>query len=149
MLTQLWSRFDAKARQCGLQLEMEIPVNVRYLNCDPNALSRVVQCLIDNAIKFSHRGKVLVRLIVNDDREPISVVVIDQGIGIEGIYFDKIFEPFFQIDQEITRKYEGLGLGLTSARRLCNGLGYSLEIDSQLNYGSKFTVHLASPRSLW
>lgn len=140
LLQDIRARVEHKVVERGLVLDVDIPLNTTTLRCEPGALGRVIYSLIDNAVKFSSHGTILVRLIVDKKGVPTDIVVIDQGIGIDEAHIDKIFQPFFQIDSATTRRYGGLGLGLPLARRLCNDMGYELAVDSQPDHGSTFRV---------
>lgn len=141
LMEDLRLRAEYKLQQQGLKLELETSGKPSYLTCDPIALSKVFHCLIDNAAKFSNHGTVLVRLVSNVHGKPRKIAVIDQGIGVETADIDRIFEPFFQVDQGLSRHYGGLGLGLPIARRLCHSMGFELEVDSQPDQGSTFVVN--------
>jgi signal transduction histidine kinase len=142
LLQDVQSSFEDKIRERGLQLELDIAPNATTLQCDTVALRRVVSCLIDNAVKFSTHGTVLVRLLTDERGTPAEINVIDQGNGIEEVLTRRIFEPFFQVDQGMTRRHGGLGMGLPIARRLCDGMGYELRVDSRPDLGSTFSVIL-------
>jgi signal transduction histidine kinase len=144
LLEDLRSRVEDKFLERGLLLELDVPSNVTTLCCDPVALGRVIYGLIDNAAKFSSDGSVLLRLVADEKGRPTEIAVIDQGIGIEKAHLDRIFEPFFQVDQGRNRQYGGLGLGLPVAQRLCRDMGYELSVDSRRNHGSAFRVKLES-----
>jgi signal transduction histidine kinase len=144
LLQQLLSRVSHKVEERGLRLEFDLPTYVHTLCCDRVALQKVFLYLVDNAIKFTPRGTVLVRLIANETGMPVALVIVDQGIGIDDEHVDKIYEPFFQVDQGVNRQYGGLGLGLCNARRLCEEMGYSLEVDSRPGFGATFTVRFGS-----
>jgi signal transduction histidine kinase len=68
--------------------------------------------------------------------------VKDTGIGIPQDKIDSIFQPFSQVDTGLTRKYEGTGLGLSISARLTEIMGGALEVESQVNVGTTFTLHL-------
>ena len=116
-----------KARDKGLALKWHIEEGAptRLLG-DPTRLSQVVINLIDNAIKFTHKGEVKL-LVSEESREENEVVlhflVSDTGIGIKGDAARKIFEPFTQADDSTTRKYGGSGLGLAISAELVSLMG--------------------------
>jgi len=142
LLQEVISRVSHKIEERGLRLEFDVPAHARTVRCDRVALEKVIFHLLDNAIKFTPRGTVLVRLEVDKNGIPVALVVVDQGIGIDDEYLEKIYQPFFQIDQGLNRQYTGLGPGLSTARRLCGGMGYSLEVDSKPGFGTTIRAHM-------
>jgi signal transduction histidine kinase len=140
LLGKIHSRLTHNAEKSEMQIELDVQASGAALACDPVALSRVICYLIDNATKFSSNAAVLVRLVVDESGKPQEIAVIDQGIGIERAQIDRIFEPFLQLDQGLTRRYGGLGLGLPIARRLCRDMGFTLAVDSHPGRGSCFSV---------
>lgn len=106
---------------------------------DPVRVRQIVMNLLGNAIKFTHKGHVLLRLeALSGAPEGIRIVVEDTGIGIEAAARDQIFESFTQADGGTTRRYGGTGLGLTISRRLADLLGGSLGFKSEVGVGSRF-----------
>jgi signal transduction histidine kinase len=96
--------------------------------------------LLSNAVKFTERGHVALTLTERDGG--IVVVVEDSGIGISKENADRVFEPFWQVQQSATRQVGGTGLGLSVARRLARLLGGDLALESTPGEGSRFTVML-------
>lgn len=114
---------------------------------DQLRFSQVLNILISNAIKFTpgkedknHITVISQWIKLNDDKGEISVSVCDQGIGIDKDYQNQMFLPFDQQDKRLTREYEGLGLGLSLANELVNLMGGEIDIDSEVNVGSRFKV---------
>jgi CheY-like chemotaxis protein/anti-sigma regulatory factor (Ser/Thr protein kinase) len=96
--------------------------------------------LLDNAIKFTHRGSVDLKL--TREGEILKIEVRDTGIGIEPERQARIFESFHQVDSGLSRNYPGLGLGLALVQKLLALMGGKIEAESQLNNGSTFTVRI-------
>jgi len=114
---------------------------------DPVRLGQILLNLIGNAIKFTEHGKVTVRVEAEEQtNETIGLhfAVSDTGIGIPPGKLGTIFEGFTQADMSTTRKYGGIGLGLTISAGLVKTMGGRIWVESQLNAGSTFhfTVHL-------
>jgi CheY-like chemotaxis protein len=106
--------------------------------------------LIDNAVKFTPQGDVLVRAIVEKetiDHILLRLEVIDTGIGISPETRAQLFQPFSQADSSISRQYGGTGLGLAICKRLVDLMGGQIGIDSEIDHGSSFwfTVRLGKP----
>jgi signal transduction histidine kinase len=112
---------------------------------DRRKLQRILACLLSNAAKFTESG--WVTLTVNrDEAGSIQLIVADTGIGIPSADLALVFEEFRQVDGSFTRRYGGLGLGLSLARELVALLGGQMEIESHLGEGT--TVRVRLPHSV-
>jgi PAS domain S-box-containing protein len=136
-----------RARQKGLELSIHIPPEVPdALLGDPGRLRQVLSNLVDNAIKFTERGAVVLK-IENDSQSDEDVClhfsVADSGIGIPQEKQQLIFEAFAQADNSTTRKYGGTGLGLSISSRLVRLMSGKIWVESEANRGSAFhfTAH--------
>jgi len=130
----------ASRKGLGLRLETGPDLPPRLLG-DATRMGQVLAGLLDNAVKFTDRGGVEVRLGVvgrTDDAVRVRVDVSDTGIGIPGERLDAIFQGFVQADGSSTRRHEGAGLGLTIAHRLVTRMGGELRVSSQPGKGSTF-----------
>ena len=136
----------AKASQKGIDLRFEKDAAARCdLMGDPLRLRQIVANLVSNALKFTDRGWVRVRLSStarSDGRIDMQVQVRDTGLGIAADKLPAIFEKFTQADGSITRKYGGTGLGLTITRGLVEMHGGDIRVESEPGVGSTFTVIL-------
>lgn len=110
------------------------------LHTDRGKLLQILVNLIGNAIKFTDKGEVTVGASVRDDAAEFCVT--DTGIGIDAANLDHIFDMFWQVEQDLTRRVGGTGLGLNVSRRLAWLLGGRLAVESTPGKGSTFTVHL-------
>jgi PAS domain S-box-containing protein len=120
----------------GLRLNVEL-VDGRVFT-DAAKVRQIVLNLLSNAVKFADRGEIGVRARVNDGTAEISIT--DTGIGIAAENFERIFEPFWQVEQNSTRRAGGTGLGLSVSRSLARLLGGEVTVASRLGEGSTFTV---------
>ncbi len=110
---------------------------------DAARLRQVLINLLSNAVKFTPAGDVLLTVSADpaeDGRLPLTVKVIDTGIGISPDGVDKLFTAFSQVDTSYTRSYGGTGLGLAISRRLARAMGGDLTVESAAGAGSTFTV---------
>lgn len=117
---------------------------------DSLRLSQVLTNLVNNAIKFTEKGKVILDIEVLRNEEKKIVVqfeIIDTGIGIEKNKLEKIFEPFTQANSNTSRKYGGTGLGLAICKKLLKLMGSSLIAISKKGEGSTFSFTLAFDKS--
>src|ERR1041384_3884645 len=134
--------FAEQARRKGLELSFQISAEVpAYLTGDPDRLISTLRLLIDNAIKFTERGTVELRI----DRESRSAdevclhfSVRDTGIGIPIENQEMIFNPFTQVDGSLTRRYGGTGMGLTICRQMVEMTGDRIWVESEPGVGSVF-----------
>jgi signal transduction histidine kinase len=108
---------------------------------DREKLQQILLNLLSNAIKFTEPGGE-VRVTYARGEDKIAIAVADLGIGIAPDKVAKIFEPFVQVDQRLTRPHEGVGLGLAISRDLARAMGGDLTALSELGHGSQFTLTL-------
>lgn len=138
-----------KAAEKGVELaglvEPEVPT---VLKGDPSRLRQVLVNLVGNAVKFTERGEVSVRVTRESEdgqRVTLRVEVVDTGVGISPEALSELFKPFVQADASTTRKHGGTGLGLSIAKGLVEAMGGRIGALSMLGQGSTFwfTVPLA------
>jgi signal transduction histidine kinase len=131
-------KVERAARKKGLRLALSFPPDLPLLQTDAHRCSRVLLQLLDNAIRFSERGEIRVRLdrigrTLGGGRGALQIAVHDPGCGIPVDQLERVFEPFAQVE-EGARNVEtgrGVGLGLTIARRLARSLGGELSLASE------------------
>ncbi|MEM8559928.1 MAG: PAS domain S-box protein, partial [Bacteroidota bacterium] len=126
------------AEEKGLALNVEVTAPEACALLDPGALSRIINNLVGNAIKFTERGEVCV--LVEDQAGLVRIRVRDTGPGIDEAFLPRIFSEFEQASRGIGRDHEGSGLGLTITQRLVEKLGGAIEVKSVLGTGTTFTV---------
>jgi signal transduction histidine kinase/DNA-binding response OmpR family regulator len=141
-----------RARGKHLELIAEIDDAVPdWLQGDPGRLRQVLVNLVGNAVKFTERGEVLVRVraaaLDAGGALAIEFSVSDTGIGIRADRIQALFEPFTQADASTTRKYGGSGLGLAISRRLVELMGGRLTAESEPARGSTFRFTIAAQRA--
>jgi signal transduction histidine kinase len=122
-------------------LRAALPLALAPVLTDASKLKQILINLVGNALKFTPEGTVTVRVEVEPaTRRPISIAVVDTGIGIPPERCEAIFEHFQQADNSTARKYGGTGLGLAISRALCQLLGYQLTVESTVGQGSTFRI---------
>jgi len=111
---------------------------------DQTRTRQVLFNLLSNACKFTERGTIRLeaKRARSESANWVEFRVVDTGIGMSREQIDRLYRPFMQADASTTRKYGGTGLGLAISRRLCQMMGGSLSVESQLGKGSAFTVRL-------
>ena len=120
------------------ELAPDLPVTVLG---DPGRLRQVIVNLVGNAIKFTHEGQIVVRVVcraATEREHDLLFSISDSGIGISPEKQEEIFEAFAQEDSSVTRRYGGTGLGLTISRRLVEAMGGQIWVESVPGLGSTF-----------
>ena len=132
----------ATAKGIAIQCKLA-PDLPRHSLGDPVRMRQVAWNLLSNAVKFTEKGEVVLHA-TSLGGELVRISVQDTGIGMSAAAMEKIFEPFCQGDNSISRKFGGTGLGLTIAKEIVESLGGSIEVQSQPGSGSTFvfTVQL-------
>jgi PAS domain S-box-containing protein len=131
-----------RAHQKGLEMVYTVAPEVpsRVLG-DPSRLRQILVNLLGNAIKFTERGEIALRVEVESQQEEAAVLhfsVTDTGIGIPPEKQQSIFDAFAQADSSTTRRYGGTGLGLSISSHLVEMMGGSIWVESQVGRGSSF-----------
>ena len=127
-------------RQKNLALTVKAPPPDVELVTDPLWLRQILVNLLSNAVKFTERGEV--GISAARDGDVVAFEVWDTGIGIPMKYLDRIYDPFWQAEQRMTRRYGGAGVGLAVAHRLSALLGGEISVSSTVGAGSRFLVSL-------
>lgn len=135
-----------KFESAGFRLEVDIAPDLPSVIADPDAMVTVVLNLLDNAYKYSADDKhVILRAYQKNDA--VCFEVEDRGIGLSRRATQKVFDRFYQVDQRLSRKVEGCGLGLSIVKFIVAAHGGSIAVASQPGQGSKFAVQLPSAGS--
>jgi CheY-like chemotaxis protein/anti-sigma regulatory factor (Ser/Thr protein kinase) len=136
----------ARARDKGLSFELQLADNLPgAIVGDATRLRQILVNLIGNAIKFTEKGRVELRVNCVDrtnDRAVMHFTVADTGIGIDSAALERLFKPFTQADNSMSRRYGGTGLGLAISMRLAQAMGGALQVQSTLNQGTTFRLIL-------
>lgn len=155
VLDALQRQFEPMAQAKGIEFRVERDETLpAQLHTDVQRLQQIVRNLISNAIKFTDKGSVTLRVVRPDasmprpagpdgpvpDDELIAFSVTDSGIGIDPAKLDEIFKPFVQADGSTSRQYGGTGLGLSISREMSVLLGGRMHATSQPGKGSTFTT---------
>lgn len=138
---------EGKSLEILFDFVNDIPTN---LVGDPTRLGQVILNLVNNAVKFTEKGHVLIRIEavhVTGDEALLQFTVSDTGIGIAPDYLVRLFEAFTQADSSVTRHYGGTGLGLSICKRLLSLMGGEISVKSTVNKGTSFVFQLPFGRS--
>ncbi|OYY91103.1 MAG: hypothetical protein B7Y45_04605 [Sphingomonas sp. 28-66-16] len=137
-VSRLW---EEQARARGIVFALELDDCPAVIEGDPARLRQIVFNLLSNALKFTEKGAVTIRVeAIGTDR--LRIAVSDTGIGIPRDKQEEIFESFKQVDAGTTRKFGGTGLGLSICRNLARAMGGDIEVTSVPGEGSTFAVML-------
>ena len=123
-----------------LELKLVSPRPGVSIESDPTKVRQILVNLMSNAVKFTDSGSVTLegKSLIDE----VQLIVKDTGIGIQPENLNKIFDPFWQVEQKATRRATGTGLGLTVCKRLANLLGGDIAVMSEPGEGTTFTVTL-------
>ncbi|MGI9406282.1 MAG: ATP-binding protein, partial [Hyphomicrobiaceae bacterium] len=141
VLGLFWERAASKGIDLSAVLSSDVPATIVS---DPVRLTQILSNLVNNALKFTESGHVLVTVDVCPDTNSggkemtLRFAVQDTGIGIAEEKIETIFQSFSQADQSTTRNYGGTGLGLTISRKLTEAFGGQIWVESQMGSGSSF-----------
>ncbi len=141
----------------SIVLESVTDPDLPIIDADQRRLRQILLNLVSNAIKFTPRGRVVVRACRLDAVAPgmeqvssfIQISVSDTGIGIPSAKLDAIFEEFTQVDDSASRRYQGAGLGLPITKKLVEMHGGQIWVESKVGQGSTFTFTLPVVQSTW
>jgi len=136
VLNDMKEEMNPLIKEAGLESEYIIEDNLPDIITDEERLKQILLNLISNAIKYTQKGKVTVKIAKENDF--IHFRVIDTGIGIEKKYFKYLFIRFYQISSPYTREIKGAGLGLSICKELVEALGGKIWVESKIGSGSTF-----------
>ena len=140
LMEEIEGEYAAVAAAKGLRFKLFYPETGLYLFCDHHLLQSLLRNLIDNAIKYTTRGGLLIA--IRRQGTGVLVQVWDSGIGMAPEHLPAIFDEYFQVDNPQRDRTRGLGLGLSIAKRLARLLGTSIQVHSRQGKGSVFGFHL-------
>ncbi len=141
LFEQVVEQYQAKATSEQITLSQEAPANLPATQADGNKLEWALGQLVENGLKFNQKGG-RVHLSASLDGKRVQVAVADTGVGIPPEKLGEIFEPFHQLDGSTTRKQGGAGIGLTLTKRIIEGHGSKLKVDSLVGKGTRFSFSL-------
>lgn len=129
----------AQEKGLGFSIECDYPIP-ETVHTDPVRLKQILINLCNNAVKFTNKGGVTLKISCDEDNEILVIKVIDTGIGLSEEHKIKLFKPFSQADGSTTRKYGGTGLGLHLSKQFAEKLGGDLKVESAADVGSSFIL---------
>ncbi|AVD87200.1 hybrid sensor histidine kinase/response regulator [Pseudomonas sp. SWI44] len=146
LVQDLRAGYAGRALGKGLYLSLDIPAELPdALVGDAQKLARCLGCLVDNGLKFTHQGGVMIQARgrrLGPDSLSLTFTISDSGIGFDDLDQAILYQRFFQVDGSMTRRYGGLGIGLSICRQLGELLGATLSHESTRGLGSRFELTL-------
>jgi CheY-like chemotaxis protein/nitrogen-specific signal transduction histidine kinase len=143
----LAARAEAKGLACEISIQDDLPEHVAG---DPALLRAAIENLVANAVKFTERGQVGLRIAAAPlprGKLRLSFAVSDSGIGLSDAEIGRLFRPFAQASKEIAQRFGGSGLGLVQVRRLARSMHGDLEVESTPGRGSAFHLTVVLDRT--
>lgn len=140
LLAETAALLEPLAAEKALGFSVRLPDDGLTMQTDPSMLRQIMLNLADNAVKYTDNGEIVIAAGYDD--EQLTLVVRDTGCGIGAQEMERIWEPFWQADQSLTRRREGAGLGLSVTRHLVAALEGDVSVESEPGRGSVFTVVL-------
>lgn len=128
------------AKDKGIELKSDPPKTLYYAYADGSILTRTLNNLLDNAVKFTDKGSVNVWM--EEEEDTLAIHIRDTGIGMSEEFKSRMFDAFTQESTGIERTHQGSGLGLTVSRHLIELIGGSLQVESTKGEGSHLTLRL-------
>lgn len=138
ILTSIYSQYKEKAEQKHVELNVDLEKAEFFIEVDWLKLEKIVEVLVDNAVKYTDQGEIRLTTRLVDDK--VEVIIADTGIGIKEGDIEKLIQPFSQEEDVYTRSYQGAGLGLTIAYRLTKLMGGEFQIKSQRESGTEIKL---------
>lgn len=139
-------KFALQAEQKSIVLETEIPRDAPFVSGDIGLIERVLENLIENAIKYTPSGG-RVRVALTPHGEALTAEIADTGVGIPEGDLPRIFERFYRVESHRPDDVEGTGLGLAIARRILQLHGAAIDVRSRIGEGTRFTFDLPLARA--
>lgn len=139
ILSKLFQSHRARSNQNGVEFIYRCEIDKPKIIADDYSLTQIFTNLIDNAIKYTKKGKIEIILKKNKN-DNIEVEINDTGVGIGKEFISHLFDAFAQEEQGYTRSFEGNGLGLWLVKKYCTINNAKIEVSSEKNVGTKFKI---------
>jgi len=140
--TMFLKEIEDKRLDFKIDIEENIP---QSLAGDSVRVRQIIRNLISNSVKFTEKGYIILKaslLKTDEGCLRIAISVEDSGVGIEKTQISDIFKAFTQLDMTLSKKYQGAGLGLSIVKKLVELMGGKIEVISEVNVGSKFSIEI-------
>jgi len=146
LCNEVYQLFSSSAKQKGIQVLYFYGADLpQFWIGDPNRIRQILNNLFSNALKFTHQGRIDIRVQgehLENHQFDLKIQIKDSGIGIAEKKVEQVFSAFQQADTSTSRKYGGTGLGLTISQHLANAMHGKIEVESELGIGSIFSLNI-------
>ncbi|TGM02223.1 ATP-binding protein [Leptospira jelokensis] len=143
LMKETISLFLMKAKSKGIHISHSISKEISpMIKGDSTRIQQILINLIGNAMKFTEKGSIFIKLMLNEDKSHLVFEIEDTGIGIPNDKLQSIFESFTQVDSSTTRKYGGTGLGLSITKKLILLMNGTISVQSEIGKGSTFHIEI-------
>lgn len=145
LIARLKGVYEMKAKEKGVYLYVDVRCNEMIERVgDANRILQVLHNILSNAVKFTERGQVILR-VRDFENEPLHISIADTGIGMTEEQRSRLFEPFMQADYSTTRKYGGTGLGMAIAKKMVEAMQGDVAVKSREGHGTEVTLNIPLP----
>jgi|GEM_PF-6901954 len=127
------------AKNKNIDLLFTPNANISPVHCDRYSLIQIISNLVDNAIKYTKQGSIIISLDEGEEKKPV-IAITDTGIGMSDEYLKELFKPFSQEETGYTRKFDGSGLGLSLVSSYCTINKIDISVESKKNSGTTFLL---------
>jgi PAS domain S-box-containing protein len=145
LTSDLASNFRSACERAGLRLFIDCPPLIEPVYVDRDMWEKIVLNLLSNAFKFTFEGEIVVRLRESNGQAVLSIS--DSGVGIPSLELPRVFERFHRIEGQLSRTYEGSGIGLALVQELIKFHKGTIKVESTVGRGTAFTVNIPMGRS--
>ncbi len=142
LIEKLSSHYKFKSNEKGIIFKTKVPKELPTVHSDESNLSRVVNILVDNALKYTEKGFITVTAAHDEANSCLLIEIKDTGIGIDEKSQKVIFESFRQESEGYARSYQGIGLGLTLSQKLIHLMGGGITLTSKKGSGTQVNISL-------
>jgi signal transduction histidine kinase len=141
--TSLMAEYATLLADSVLRHKAWLAEHTAQIETDLAKFKQILYNLLSNAVKFTPaNGEVILQVKAEVEQDLIKLSVSDNGIGIAAQDLRRLFQPFVQVDSSLNRQHEGTGLGLALVQRLTDLHGGSVQVESEVGKGSRFTIEL-------
>lgn len=141
LFSEILEKYKSEKKSLFINVEYDYDLHDVEIYTDKSKIERILERLLDNALKFTEKGKVSFGFTIKNNKT-LKLFVIDTGIGISEKYIKYVFEPFWQVDSSNSRKYDGLGIGLYLVKEFVDMLNGKIVLDSEKGKGTCIQVEI-------
>ena len=139
IINEVTEILNPKLENKDINIDIRVKKDVTY-NCNRNRIKQLIINLMDNAIKYTEKGSVIISC--DESEEDVIIEVTDTGIGIEEQHIPRLFERFYRVDKGRSRNMGGTGLGLSIVKHIVGLYKGKIEVESNIGVGTTFTIRL-------